>query len=379
VERFDAIVVGAGPAGSTAAFRLARAGARVLLLDRERFPRDKPCGGGLTYRAVRQLPVSVGPVVEDVVDRFELGFRYGSRFERRSDGPLILMTQRRRLDAHLAEQAAVAGADFRDGVRATALELEDDGGTVRFEGSGATAPVVLGADGVNGLCARALGLAGTRRHGVALEGNVLNVHARAREFQGKAVVELGTVPGGYAWVFPKGDHVNVGVGGWESEGPRLREHLERACTAYELPSEHLQALRGFRLPMRRPGDRVVHGRALMLGDAAGLVDPLSGDGIYEALVSSRLAAEAALDLLEGRANTLEPYESALDGTLARTLAASWKAKLALERFPRLVFGVARLPLVWGFTAAFLRGDLAHPGDARGLVRAPLRLVEALGR
>src|ERR671930_2407749 len=118
MERFDAIVVGAGPAGSTAAFRLVREGARVLLLDRERFPRDKPCGGGLTYRAVRELPVSVDPVVEDVVDRFELGLRYRSRFERRSEGPLILMTQRRRLDAHLAGQAAAAGGDLRGRGRA---------------------------------------------------------------------------------------------------------------------------------------------------------------------------------------------------------------------------------------------------------------------
>jgi flavin-dependent dehydrogenase len=323
--------------------------------------------------------VPVDPVVEDTVSRFELGFRYERRFERRSDGPLILMTQRRRLDAHLAEQAAAAGADFRDGVRATDLELFDDGATVRFDGTAATASVVLGADGVNRLTARALGLADGRRHGVALEGNVPYVHAREDRYRGLAVVELGTVPGGYAWVFPKGDHVNVGVGGWESEGPRLREHLERACAGYGLPHERLESLRGYRLPMRRAGERPVKGRAVLVGDAAGLVDPLSGDGIYEALVSSRLASETALELLGGESDSLDGYAPRLEAALGRTLSASWRAKLALERAPRLVFGVARLPLVWGFTAAFLRGDLAHPGEARGLVRAPLRLVEALGR
>ena len=92
MERFDAIVVGAGPAGSTAALRLVRAGARVLLLDRERFPRDKPCGGGLTERAVKQLPVSVDLVVEDVIDRFELGFRYRARVERAMSDPGFTMT-----------------------------------------------------------------------------------------------------------------------------------------------------------------------------------------------------------------------------------------------------------------------------------------------
>jgi geranylgeranyl reductase family protein len=378
MESFDAIIVGAGPAGSTAAYRLSRAGARVLLLDRERFPRDKPCGGGLTYRAVRELPVPVEPVVEDTVHRFQLGFRYARRFERHTEAPLILMTQRRRLDAHLAGQAAAAGADFRDGVRATALELEDDGAVVRFGGSAAAAPVVLGADGVNGLTARALELAGERQHGVALEGNVPRVHAR-EDYKGRAVVELGTVPGGYAWVFPKRDHVNVGVGGWESEGPRLREHLERACAEYGLPPERLESLRGYRLPMRGARDRVARGRALLVGDAAGLVDPLSGDGMYEAFVSARLGAESALELLDGRAVSLEGYALRLEAALGRTLAASWKAKYALDRFPRLVYGVARLPLVWGFTSAFLRGELAHPGEAKGLVRAPLRLVDALGR
>ena len=378
MERFDAIVVGAGPAGSTSAYRLAGAGARVLLLDRQRFPRDKPCGGGLTYRAVRQLPVPVDPVVEDVVDRFELGLRYGKRFERGGKGPLVLMTQRRRLDAHLAEQAAAAGADFRDGRRVTSLEQDDAGAIVRFDGAAARAPVVIGADGVNGVTARTLGLA-SRRFGVALEGNASYVHAREDRWKGRAVVDLAAVPGGYAWVFPKGNHVNVGVGGWESEGPRLREHLDRACAAYGLPADRLESLRGYRLPMRRPGDAAFSGRVLLVGDAAGLVDPLSGDGIYEALVSARLASETAVEVLGGKAAAIDVYGARLDAALGRTLAASWKAKLAIERFPRLVYGVARMPLVWGFTASFLRGDLAHPGEAKGLVRAPLRLVETLGR
>src|SRR3954464_600491 len=98
MKRYDAIVVGAGPAGSTAAYRLARAGATVLLVDRATFPRDKPCGGGVTGRAARLLPFSIDPVVEDVVDRLECRLRYGPRFERSSRAPLALMTQRRRLD-----------------------------------------------------------------------------------------------------------------------------------------------------------------------------------------------------------------------------------------------------------------------------------------
>ena len=264
------------------------------------------------------------------------------------------MTQRRRLDAHLAEQAAEAGAEFRDGVRATALEADDQGVTVRFGGSAGSAPVAIGADGVNGLTARALGLGGRREHGVALEGNVSHVHAR-EDYRGRAVVDLGAVPGGYGWVFPKGDHVNVGVGGWESEGPRLRAHLARACAEYGVDAERLESVRGYRLPMRRPGDRARSGRVLLVGDAAGLVDPLSGDGMYEAFVSARLAAES-----RAAPGDLDGYEPALERELARTLAASWKAKYALDRFPRLIFGVARaaarLGLCRGLPARRLRAS-----------------------
>src|SRR5687767_15931382 len=96
MERFDALIVGAGPAGSTAAYRLSRDGASVLLVDKARFPRDKPCGGGLTMRAVRLLPFSVDSVVEDRTTRVRFGLDYRARFERSVDQPLVLMTQRDR-------------------------------------------------------------------------------------------------------------------------------------------------------------------------------------------------------------------------------------------------------------------------------------------
>jgi geranylgeranyl reductase family protein len=351
----------------------------VVLLDRAAFPRDKPCGGGLTERALRELPVDVTPVVEHEVDRLELSLRYGSRIERRSRGRLVAMTQRRRLDAFLAEQAAAAGADFRDGVRVTAVRDEGDHVVAETPAGPLRASLLIGADGVNGITARAAGLRQETVFGVAYEGNVAHGAVDAARYDSRAVIELGVVSGGYAWVFPKGDHVNVGVGGWEHEGPRLREHLRRLCEEHRIGMDDVDSLRGYRLPLRRPGSVAALGRVALVGDAAGLVDPLSGDGMFEAFVSGRLAAAAALDVLEGRTASMEPYAAALERAVGAHASASWRAKLALDRFPRLTFGLLRLPPVWRAVDALVRGDLAHPGQARGLARGPLRAVEALGR
>jgi geranylgeranyl reductase family protein len=379
VERFDTIVVGAGPAGSVTAHRLATAGLSVLLLDRARFPRDKPCGGGLTLRAVRQLPINPAPVVEDEVSTFELGLDYGTHIERHGRGPLILMTQRRRLDHFLAEQAAEVGADFRDGMRVTTVETDDNGATVSCGGARAWAPVVIGADGANGVTARSLGLARKHTYGVALEGNVHFPDVEEARYRGRAIVELGSVPGGYTWIFPKGDHANVGAGGWGHAGPQLRGHLSRLCREYGVPEERVRNLRGHRLPMRGAGESPVAGRGLLVGDAAGLVDPLSGDGMFEAFVSARLAAEAVLDLLAGRTRDLGLYGVRIDRELRRLTSACWGAKVAFDRFPRLTFAATRMPLVWDACERLLCGDVSHPGATRGLARAPLRFVDGLAR
>jgi geranylgeranyl reductase family protein len=369
VERFDAIVVGAGPAGSAAAHRLASAGASVLLLDRARFPRDKPCGGGLTGRAVGLLPEPVDAVVEDRVTSVRLRAGYRGGYERRSEHPLVLLTQRSRLDAFLAEHAAAAGADFRDGVRVEQVE----GTTVRLPGGPATADVLIGADGANGVVAKTLGLAREITHGVALEGNAPFDPA----YRSTLLLEFGVVPGGYGWLFPKAEHLNVGVGGWHAEGPRLRRHLERLCEVYGLRADQLCGVRGHRLPMRRPQAILARGRAAVIGDAAGLVDPFSGDGIYEALLSARLAADATLDVLSGKEQTLEPYHRALTARLAGLLSSSWKIKRAIDRFPRLGLTIVRAPMFWPVIEAVVQGELPHPDAAKGSARIPLSALRLL--
>jgi flavin-dependent dehydrogenase len=185
------------------------------------------------------------------------------------------------------------------------------------------------------------------------------------------VIELATVPGGYGWVVPKGDHANLGVGGWASEGPRLREHLTRLARNHNVDPVELTDVRGHRLPMRRPGASPAVGRALLVGDAAGLVDPLSGDGMYPAFVSARLAAEAIL------AGDLGAYPSRLAGAFDRYAATSWAAKRAFDRHPRAVFWVARAPGVFPVVAGHLNGTIGHPHEPRGTARLVLTLLARL--
>jgi geranylgeranyl reductase family protein len=371
MRSYDALVVGAGPAGSSTAIHLARAGARILLVDKARFPRDKPCGGGLTGRALARIPVDPSPVVERDVDRFELRLRYGPRFARTHDRPLIRMTQRRRLDAFLVEQAVSAGAELRDGVRVEQLEPAETGVTATVAGETVRAGTLVGADGANGVVARSIGIGDAIVRGVALEGNVPLDALQVEDLERTAVIELAVLPGGYGWVFPKGDHANLGVGGWGGEGPRLRDHLARLARAHGISPETLTDVRGHRLPMRPLGMPAGSRRTLLVGDAAGLVDPLSGDGMYEAFVSARLAADAIVT------GELDGYGAALSAALDRHAAASWAAKRAFDRYPRTVFAAARAPGVFPVVAGLLCGDVAHPADARGVARGPLKLIARL--
>ena len=134
---YEVVVAGAGPSGSMAARLLAERGAKVLLLDKQRFPRDKPCGGGVTLRAASIQEVDLSPVIERTIYGARFSLRLGEAFDRRFDAPLTYMTQRSRLDHYLVERAQESGAEFRDGQRVRHVMRQGDGSFEVGVGNGA--------------------------------------------------------------------------------------------------------------------------------------------------------------------------------------------------------------------------------------------------
>jgi geranylgeranyl reductase family protein len=317
----DVIVVGAGPAGSAAAYALATAGADVLMLDRCRFPRDKSCGDGVAPHAVdmlREMGVSfdhfAGPARKTYGGLISGpdGRSFRADPPRGPDGARLesWIVPRAELDARVARAAVRAGAILREGVTVTGLlrergrvsgvEIQDGAGTSRVR-----ARVVIGADGAHSVIAKSLGLRenGPRHIGYALRGyfdgvddlrDDMEIHYFDREL----------LPG-YGWVFPTGERsANVGVGVYFGElrrsGRKLRDILNDFISSAPAVAARFRQARptsraiGWPLPVSSARRQTVFDGVMLAGDAASLVDPLTGEGIYTALVSGRSAARAAM-------------------------------------------------------------------------------------
>jgi len=330
VPKYDVAIVGAGPSGSTTAYHLAKAGARVALIDRADFPREKPCGGGVTARAFERAPIDLTPVVEQVVTKVRFSYKLGSFFDyeytpkgNSQPATLVYMTQRHRLDEFVMKHAREAGADFRSGSPVRSVELGREGVHIEVEGESFDAGVLVGADGANGVVARSVGLQPVTEPPVALEAHFNYANGSVPgEWSDLLALELGSMPGGYGWSFPKSDHFNVGCGGYHSQGPKLREHLFELQRHYGLGGLDINNLRGHHLPTRDDGKPIVRGRAILVGDAAGLVDPMSGEGIYSAFVSGHLAAARILRFLDGKDPDLYPYEAAVEREIMAEIRAA---------------------------------------------------------
>ena len=368
-ERYDVVVVGAGPGGAATAAHLVRSGARVLLLDRSSFPRDKACGGGLTPRgaaALDRLGVKLDvPDEAIVVGGLEMvgdGRSLVSRFPSTATWPAHGIVARRRvLDAKIVDAAVAAGAELRTGVRvAGPMFVDGVCRGVRVKTGGATeeieAPWTIAADGATSTTARAAGIAphSTSVAGggfwyAALRGYFGPVEPR-RDTNGDALLEfypLRTASGrwlpAYGWVFPlPGGSANVGVDLPHAPTldacPDLRpayaafvERLRRTRPGFEHAHEEAPPV-GALLPEAMQGFRAGAPGLLAVGDAAGLITPYSGEGILYALESAELAAQA-ITSHRASADVVRAYARALHDGYAFQLRSSLRIMKAMRKAP----------------------------------------------
>jgi geranylgeranyl reductase family protein len=353
----DVLVVGAGPAGATAARVAAAGGARVLLVDAARFPRYKTCGGGLVGVSLRALPPEALAVVERRVDRVTFGFRGGPARAVRSSRPFLAMVDRERFDQALVDAAVAAGAEFRDHVRVRALEQQADAVMVRTDAGELRASVVVGADGASGVTGRHVGVR-IARADLGLE---VELEDDGDEWRRRIHLDWGRDAGTYGWVFPKDGHLTVGVIERKGRGEQTRAYLDRFISGLGMQDRRVLRSSGHLTRWREPGSPVRRDRVLVVGDAAGLLEPWSREGISYALRSGALAGEAAVRGLARGMSTLSSYEYAIARELEPEQRAGATMLRVFERWPLLIhLALSRAGLGATAFVRICRGSLDLP-------------------
>ncbi|MDQ4051516.1 MAG: geranylgeranyl reductase family protein [Actinomycetota bacterium] len=351
-EDFDVVVVGAGPAGSSAARAAAAAGVRVALLDRAAFPRYKTCGGGLIGPALAHLPGA--PPARAEIRRASFTLRGGKPLARSVDGILIRTAARSELDDWLALSAAATGAELRTPCAVLKVTEGPESVLVDTDAGALRARVVVGADGTSGRVSRLVGVTlGRIDLGLELE---LEAGSRAADWADRIHLDWGPLPGSYGWVFPKGDSLTVGVIAAKGRPAETRAYLASLLRQLGLDGQRVLHDSGHLTRCRTPSSALGSGRVLLAGDAAALLEPWTREGISFAVRSGELAGAAAAAHLDG--GSLQPtYAHAVGVHLAPEMAAGERCLRAFERRPgsfhRLIGGT---DLGWRQFARLVRGE-----------------------
>ncbi len=379
----DVVIVGGGPAGSVAAAQLAQRGVNAVLLDARQFPREKACGGGIQHRCLQFLPSDFSSVERAGCSSVRLSHGLVSTGVRDAGRPVVHCVTRWEFDHFLLEKAKSAGAHVREGVRVTSVERAN--GFIRLETSTGplTARYVVAADGANSIVNQRLNPRCNFQWQTALYAEVDALKlgpsaARCNEMR----VDVNSLPSGYAWIFPKGDRVNIGAGAPNRFARLLTKYLAAFLKSEGYETDDLR-WRGHQLPTMTNRTVFASDSLFAVGDAAGMVEPLTGEGISYACHGAHLLSEA----IAAHFNSAEPwaaesaYIKAVRSLIRSELIWSQRIVLFSTVFPRAFGAALRNDRMWGIFFRVLTGELTFKDletNLLGWVRNMGPALEAFG-
>jgi geranylgeranyl reductase family protein len=329
---YDVIIAGAGPAGSTCARECAREGLKTLLLDKDPFPRSKPCAGAVSQYAVSLLDFTLP---EHIIEKECFGARvhYGGRsIEVQSKYRIAVLVSRERFDAFLADKA-----QFVTGEKVVAVQESDDGVTVVSEQASYQSRFLIGADGIHSRVALALRrplpkseMALALVSHVPADDDVIN-----RRQSGTLDMHFGIAPQGYGWLFPHRGYYSLGMMGLASTIEDPQKVLSDFARALGMD---LAAVQGHFIPLGGIKRKVASNRILLVGDAAGFADPFLGEGIAHAIHSGKLAARAIIDSIRARrspATATARYRRESEQRIRKNLLVALRMTKLIDKHPDL--------------------------------------------
>jgi geranylgeranyl reductase family protein len=312
--KYDVVIVGAGPSGSTAAKNLAEKGKKVLIIDKQKFPRDKPCGGGIPTRVMKQFPY-----IKEFIDSISYGsythsssLKYTLKFMRKK--PFLATVLRNDFDNALLKLALNAGATFLNNNAAKEVTIQNDKVIILLDNNKIIeSEIVLGCDGIKSIVAEKTNLCKELNETCTcvVQEQPMSEKQLEKYFTDKKIVHLFIKTqgiAGYGWIFPKKKHINIGMGQFESalDSSKPKKNLKYSYEKYinflkekkMLPQDFpVENLKGGLLPVF-PLKKTYSERVLLCGDAAGFINSITGEGIYYAMASGEIAANVASDSID---------------------------------------------------------------------------------
>ena len=361
MSSYDAIIVGGGPAGAAAAYDLADAGFHVLILDKREFPRFKPCAGGVTTKALHLFRYSIAPVIRATTNTMTVGFGIGKQKTLSANAPVCALTVRTELDQFCLEKTLQKGVAFELIPGIKSIHQEQDSVTlVSKDGRSFECRYLLGADGAHSQVRKLTEEFSPDRTAIALEGII--PFDRLRNIP-NFTFDFGVVHKGYGWLFPKHDHVNVGLYTRRPDEATINKELLNQYAQARLGVDTVDHVCGF--PIGTGGEfyQPKAERVFLVGDAAGMSEALLGEGIHNAIKSGQAAATALINTKRTNKSALEAYKETCYPIMHDAHNCRKVARVFYKTLPISYFFLGRYPVgtmaMNGFSAGLTLTECKH--------------------